>query len=95
MPKVNETLANHIKAVEQAIENYRHVLDTLQKHCEHPVILKHTDGSYYTTRLCEACGYYERVQWDSSYKYKDQRLVKRAYDTPWYEMVKSHARTFR
>ena len=64
---------------------YLDALEALQASCEHPVVLKHTDDRYMTFRVCETCGYHEQVQWDSHFRYTDQRLLKRAYDVSWSE----------
>lgn len=93
--KVNDVLKEHIQIVENAITSYEGAVEALQKDCEHPVILKYTNSDYQTTRLCELCGYYERVKWDSSYQYKDNRLLGRAYDVTRTEILESHVKQFR
>lgn len=61
----------------------------IQAGCDHPTLLKYTSGDYLTTRACEECGYHESVQWDSPYKYQDQRLLGRAYEVSWAEITKA------
>ena len=73
------------RAAVQAIRTYLDAVAATQAVCEHPTILKFTSSDYKTTRTCEDCGYSESVQWDSGYKYKDQRLLKRAYAVSWDE----------
>ena len=73
------------QAVVEAQHAYLDALDSLQATCAHPTILMFTSSEYRTSRVCEECGYTESVQWDSPYKYKDQRLLRRAYDVSWNE----------
>lgn len=78
-------LRDEWQAVVDAQHAYLDALDALQARCEHPTVLKFTSSDYLTSRVCEDCGYHESVQWDSTYKYKDQRLTKRAYSVSWAE----------
>lgn len=80
-------LENEFKAVVDAEVAYLTALEKLQAECDHPVVLKTTTSDYKTHRVCEDCGYHESVQWDSPMRYKDQRLVKRAYDVSWSEYI--------
>lgn len=73
------------QAIEDAKERYREALAKLQADCEHPIILRHEDSYYKAHRVCEDCGYHESVQYDSHYRYKDQRLTKRYFAVSWRE----------
>lgn len=83
------------KAAVLAIQAYLDAVAAVQAVCEHPTILKFTSSDYKTTRTCEECGYSESVQWDSGYQYKDQRLLKRAYEVSWDELWAARPLFFR
>lgn len=76
-------LEKEAEAIDTAKQAYREALLERQSTCDHKTVLKHTSSSYVTYRICEDCGYHESVQWDSSYRYKDQRLLGRAYEVDW------------
>lgn len=79
-------LAQEAQAIEDAKAAYLEALRELQANCDHETVLKYTNSEYRTTRICEDCGYFETAQWDSPLRYKDQNLVKRAYDVSWDEL---------
>lgn len=92
MSTLLEKTAAELQAVRDAKAAYEARVAEIQAECDHPTILKHTTEGYMTYRVCEECGYNERSQWDSGYRYKDQRLLKRSYDVSWSEFYRAKPR---
>lgn len=92
MSTLREKTADLQDRVEDAKTALNAKVAEIQSQCEHAVILKYTSSDYLTTRACEECGYFERVQWDASYRYKDQRLTGRAYEVGRKEILQAQWR---
>lgn len=89
MSTIHEKVAEEARALEAAKKAYEDRVKEIQKDCKHSVVLKFTDMNHLTTRICEECGYYERVQWDSVFGYKDKNLIGRAYIVSRSEILKA------
>lgn len=89
---IHEKTAGLLDEIRTAKRAYEERVAEIQSECEHPTVLKHTDSSYMTHRVCEECGYNEHVQWDSGYLYKDKRLLGRAYEVSWSEFYHAKPR---